>query len=127
MEQMRDLLRSLLGRSLSEFSPLDRISVAWPVAAGPAIAERSSVIALNGTVAIVEVADVAWLKQLRSMTPRLRTELGRVSTVPITDILFETHRTFAADPGQVPPSPPQERPSSGTRPLKPRMVQKDRR
>jgi len=44
MEQMRDLLRSLLGRSLSEFSPLDRISVAWPVAAGPAIAERSSVI-----------------------------------------------------------------------------------
>jgi len=29
-------------------------------------------------------------KQLRSMTPRLRTELGRVSTVPITDILFET-------------------------------------
>lgn len=88
MQQLRDLLRYNLARSLSALSPLDRLSTAWPVAAGHSIAERSSIVRLDGTVAIAEVRDPGWLRQLREMTPQLRGELARISGVPLTDILF---------------------------------------
>lgn len=88
MQQLRDLLRNNLSRSLAALSPLDRLAAAWPVAAGHAIAERSSIQRLEGTVATAEVTDPAWLRQLREMTPQLRGDLSRVSGVTLTDILF---------------------------------------
>ena len=94
MHQMRDLLRSALRSSLGGLSPLDRLAAAWPVAAGHAIAERSAVTRLEGTVAMVEVGGAAWLAQLRRLTPQLRGDLAKVSGVALTDILF------------VPPGPP---------------------
>ena len=88
MQQLRDLLRASLGNSLAALTPLDRLSTAWPVAAGHAIAERSSVLRLDGSIAYVEVGDAAWLPQLRELTPRLRADLARISGVRLTDILF---------------------------------------
>ena len=88
MQQLRDLLRNSVGRSLSALTPLDRLSTTWPVAAGHSIAERSAIVRLEGTVAIAEVPDPAWLSQLRQMTPQLRGELARISGIPLTDILF---------------------------------------
>ena len=86
---MRDLLRSSLGKSLSALGALDRLAMAWPVAAGHAIAERSSVTHLSGGVATVLVrGDSAWLDQLRRMTPQLRGDLCKVSGIAVTDILF---------------------------------------
>ena len=86
---MRDLLRSALRTSLGGLEPLDRLAAAWPVAAGHAIAERSAVTRLEGSIAMVEVAGGAmWLGQLRSMTPQLRGDLAKISGVPLTDILF---------------------------------------
>jgi len=89
MQTMRDLLRSALGVSLSALPPVERLAAAWPVAAGASIAGHSVVARLEGTVVTVEVADRAWLQQLRSMTPQLRGELSRIARVPLTDILFE--------------------------------------
>ncbi len=89
MQALRDLLRSSLRKSLSGLEPLDRLASAWPVAAGHAIAERSTVTRLEGTIAMVEVAGGAvWLRQLREMTPQLRGDLAKISGVPLTDILF---------------------------------------
>ncbi len=89
MQQMRDLLRSSLVKSLGSLGALDRLAVAWPVVAGHAIAERSSVTELNGRVAKVVVSgDAAWLDQMRRMTPQLRGDLSKVSGVALTDILF---------------------------------------
>jgi predicted nucleic acid-binding Zn ribbon protein len=88
MQAMRELLRTTLARSLDGLLPLDRLSAAWPVATGHAVAERSSVTELSGTVATVTVVDANWLRQLRSTEEQLRAELARVSRVPLTDILF---------------------------------------
>lgn len=85
---MRDLLQRSLGKSLSALTPLDRLATAWPVAAGHAIASRTAVVALDGTIAHIQVPDTPWLLQLRSMTGQLTGELRRVSNVPLTDILF---------------------------------------
>lgn len=96
MQAMRDLLRSALAASLDALTPADRVSAAWPVAAGHAIASRSTVTAVQGTVAHVSVHDPAWLGQLRSMTPKLLADLAHVSRVPLTDILFTTPDAPAA-------------------------------
>lgn len=79
---------------MQSLGALDRVAMAWPVAAGHAIAERSSVAQLTGGVVTVLVqGDPAWLDQLRRMTPQLRGDLCKISGVPVTDILF-----LAADP-----------------------------
>ena len=88
MQLMRDLLRSSLAKSLSGLSPLDRLASAWPVAAGHGIAERSSVTDFEEGIATVTVADTVWQAQLRSTADQLKRELGRISGVPLTDILF---------------------------------------
>ncbi len=88
MQSLRDILRSSLRTSLGALTPLDRLAAAWPVAAGHAIAERSSVVRLEGTQAVIEVRDPVWLAELRANTPRLVTDLARVSGVTLTDILF---------------------------------------
>ncbi|MGI4758974.1 MAG: DciA family protein [Janthinobacterium lividum] len=85
---MSDLLRTTLGRSLSTLSPLDRLGAAWPVVAGHAIGERSHVAAFdNGTVTVV-AEGAGWIRQLNFMADQLRSDLARVSRVPLTDILF---------------------------------------
>ncbi len=86
---MRDLLRSCLGKSLVSLGALDRLAMAWPVAAGHAIAERTSVTQLtDGVVTVLVHGNADWLDQLRRMTPQLRGDLGKVSGVAVTDILF---------------------------------------
>lgn len=88
MQSLRDILRSSLRSSLNALTPLDRLATAWPVAAGHAIAERSTVVRLQGTQAAVQVRDAAWLPELRANTPRLVADLARVSGISLTDILF---------------------------------------
>ncbi len=103
MQAMRDLLRTTLGKSLNALEPVDRLAAAWPVAAGHAIAGRSSVTELdpNGC-AVVTVADKGWLTQLESM-PQLKGDLARISGVPLTDILFLLPAGAAAPPRVAPP------------------------
>ncbi|WP_419805695.1 DciA family protein [Terriglobus sp.] len=105
MQSLRDILRSSLRTSLAALTPFDRVTAAWPVAAGHAIAERSSIVRLDGTQAAAEVRDPAWLPELRANTPRLVADLARVSGVAVTDILF-----FAAEPGTRPRYPRTSRP-----------------
>lgn len=88
MQAMRDVLRTSLAKSLAGLSPLDRLSAAWPVVAGHAIAERSSVVALEGGVVTVAAEGKAWHRQLNIMAGQLQADLQRVSRVPLTDILF---------------------------------------
>jgi len=97
-ERMRDVLRTSLGRSLESMPPEDRVAAAWPVACGQRIAERTRILGLAGAVLTVEVTDTAWLKQMRSMSERLKQELRSIAGVDVTDILFKLP---SADPKEV--------------------------
>lgn len=88
MQAMRDLLRGSLAKSLDALSPVDRLAAAWPVAAGHALAARTSVSAYQDRVVTVTVPDKAWSDQLWGVRERLRSELANVSRLPVTDILF---------------------------------------
>ena len=85
---MRQLLRSSLGRSLGKLSALDRLSAAWPVAAGSAVAQRAVPFSFEDGVLLFDVADTAWLEQLCAMQPVLQHELARISEVELAGIHF---------------------------------------
>lgn len=89
MQMMRDVLRNSLGRSLSALSPVDRLAAAWPVAAGHAIAERTSIVGLEEGDVTIAVPDAAWRQQLESMRLPLQGDLSRISRVPVSRILFQ--------------------------------------
>ena len=92
MEGMRDLLKGALGRSLAGLSEEDRLAAAWPVACGKTMAEHGTVVAYAEGVVRIEVADVAWLRQLVSMRGQLASEMARIARVRVTEIHFERKR-----------------------------------
>jgi len=88
MESMRDVLRGTLGRSLQEMPALDRLTAAWPVACGIALARHGIILGYEGGILRVEVADPAWLEQLRAMQAVLESDLRRIAEVKLGGIHF---------------------------------------
>ncbi len=86
---MRDLMRGTLRGSLRAMSPEDRLAAAWPVACGCAMAEHGVIAGFADGVLSIQVADPAWLAQMRSMRPVLEHDLARIAGVPISAIHFE--------------------------------------
>jgi hypothetical protein len=64
-------------RAPKEEAPL----LAWPVACGPKVAERTRALEFKGAVLRVEVPDAAWRAQLAGLIPQYLTVLNRVANV----------------------------------------------
>lgn len=88
MDDMRELLRRNLGRSLEAHPALDRLRAAWPVACGRNMAAQGTLISLEAGMLAIEVESEAWLEELRSRGQVLQHELARISRVPLTGIHF---------------------------------------
>ena len=88
MQAMRDILRGSLGKSLDALTPLDRLSAAWPVAAGHAVSARTFVSSFQDGMVRVTVPDTTWQRQLEISHAQLRSDLANISRVAVTDILF---------------------------------------
>jgi predicted nucleic acid-binding Zn ribbon protein len=88
MQAMRDILRGSLAKSLNALTPLDRLSAAWPVAAGHAVAGRTFVSAFEDGMVRVTVPDKTWQRQLEMVHLQLLSDLKNISRIAVTDILF---------------------------------------
>lgn len=87
---MRDVLRSSLGRSLRTLPEEDRLAAAWPVACGPALAQRAEVLGLDAEhVLHIRVLQPAWREQFAQMGSMLTSELRRIAGVRLEAIHFE--------------------------------------
>ena len=94
MQNMRDLLRGSLSRSLRELSELDRLAAAWPVACGSALAGRAEVAELDaGRVLHLTVASPEWMQPFLQMRTALQNDLARIASVRLTGIHFEVKRS----------------------------------
>ena len=103
MDSMRNILRQSLGRSLASMPELDRLTAAWPVACGKAMATRGHITGFAGGIITIRVDDNAWLDQMRSMRGALQQDLARIAQVPATGIHFESRA--AAPTRATPPKP----------------------
>ena len=86
LENMRDLLKGSLGRTLEGLSVEDRLSLAWPVACGRALAEHGTVAGFAEGLLQVRVNDPAWRQQFFAMQGQIAAELSRVAGVRVTAI-----------------------------------------
>lgn len=92
MENMRDLLRNSIARSLQTLPPEDKLAAAWPVACGKAMAERGAVVGYVDGEVWLEVQEGAWLKQMMSMQGQLAGQMSRIAGVKVSRIHFKVKR-----------------------------------
>jgi hypothetical protein len=89
MQNMRDLLRGTLGRSLRPLPALDRLAAAWPVACGSALAGHGEIAGYENGVVRVIVLGPEWMQPLSQLKLVLASDLARIAGVPVTAIHFE--------------------------------------
>ncbi|HEY0161720.1 MAG TPA: DciA family protein [Edaphobacter sp.] len=70
----------------------DRLTMAWMVACGPAMAGKASVVGYDEGVVRVEVGEGAWVAELRNLSGHLEAELARISGVKVTKLHFIVKR-----------------------------------
>ncbi len=93
MENMREMLRRSLGRTLGTMPALDRLTAAWQVACGSAMARRGVITGFEGGVLRVEVHDPGWFDQIRGMQAVLEHEVARIAEVKLVGIHFELKKS----------------------------------
>jgi len=88
MERAGTRLETVIAKALhlapAEESPL----LAWPVACGSVVAERTRAVAFFDGILRVEVADKGWRQELMSLAPRYVAALNRYSAVQVRRIEF---------------------------------------
>jgi Dna[CI] antecedent DciA-like protein len=87
---MEKIVRDSLRKSPASESPL----LAWPLACGSAVAERTRAIEFSRGVLRVEVPDAAWRGELQHLAPRYVYALNRYAK-GVTRVEFVVKRKVA--------------------------------
>jgi Dna[CI] antecedent, DciA len=78
------IVANALHRAPAEESPL----LAWPVACGSAVAERTRALSFSDGVLRVEVADAGWQRELAALAPRYVAVINKYSATSVKRIEF---------------------------------------
>lgn len=78
------LAASLLRGAPAEEAPL----IAWPLACGPQVAEKTRALRYSAKVLTVEVPDAGWREQLRDMAPSYLGMMNRLLAGSVQRIQF---------------------------------------
>jgi hypothetical protein len=81
---LETIVANALHRAPAEESPL----LAWPVACGSAVAERTRAVSFVDGVLQVEVADAGWRRELAALAPRYVAMINRYSAAAVQRIEF---------------------------------------
>ncbi len=81
---LKKIFADTLRREAGDDAPL----LAWPLACGSKVAEKTSAIAYADGVLTVEVADVTWKQQLQGLNRQYLAALKQISAQPVTAIKF---------------------------------------
>jgi hypothetical protein len=88
LEQAGRGLEKLVAQSLRQAPPGEAPLLAWPVACGSAVAERTHALSFADGVLRVEVADAGWKSELQALAPRYLSAINRYTTAPVYRIEF---------------------------------------
>jgi Dna[CI] antecedent, DciA len=83
-----DGLERVLTRSLRHVANDAAPVLAWPLACGSAVAERTRALEFSKGVLHVEVADPGWKKELQALAPRYLATINRYVTEAVNRIEF---------------------------------------
>ncbi|MGB7554031.1 MAG: DUF721 domain-containing protein [Candidatus Korobacteraceae bacterium] len=88
MQSASSTLKKIFADTLRRGSGDDAPLLAWPLACGSKIAEKTSAICYAEGVLTVEVADATWRQQLQSFERQYLAALNQVSGRGVTAIKF---------------------------------------
>jgi len=88
VERASNRLENIIAKALHLAPPQESPLLAWPVACGSAVAERTRAVAFSDGILHVEVADRGWRQELASLAPRYVAAINRYSAVQVKRIEF---------------------------------------
>lgn len=88
MEPAGSDIEKIVARSLRQVPPSQAPLLAWPVACGSAVAERTRAVAFQDGVLRVEVADAGWRSELQALAPRYLAAINRYTSQIVRRIEF---------------------------------------
>jgi hypothetical protein len=88
MEHVASGLEKIVANGLHRAPAGEGPVLAWPVACGPAVCERTRALDFANGVLRVEVADAGWRKELQSLAPRYVAAINRYVSESVKRIEF---------------------------------------
>lgn len=81
-------LESVIAKVLHSTSPEESALLAWPVACGSAVADRTRALSFASGILCVEVADKGWQQELTELAPRYLAAINRYAAARVERIEF---------------------------------------
>ena len=81
-------LETIIAKALQRAPANESALLAWPVACGSAVADRTRALSFSDGILRVEVADGAWQRELASLAPRYVALINKYSATPVKRIEF---------------------------------------
>ena len=88
MEQIAPALEKVVLNSLRQAPASDAPLLAWPLACGSAVAERTRALEFSKGVLRVEVPDAGWRAELQHLAPRYVAIINRYKVCAVERIHF---------------------------------------
>jgi Dna[CI] antecedent, DciA len=81
-------LETIVAKALHHVPASESALLAWPVACGSAVAERTRALSFSDGILRVEVADAGWRRELASLAPRYVAVINKYSAASVRRIEF---------------------------------------
>lgn len=88
LERAATRLEIIVAKALHRVPAPESPLLAWPVACGSVVAERTRAVTFSAGVLRVEVADPGWRQELSSLAPRYLAAINKYSAAPVRRIEF---------------------------------------
>ena len=81
-------LETVIAKALRRAPASESACLAWPVACGSAVADRTRAVSFSDSVLRVEVADAGWRRELLNLAPRYLAVINKYSATSVKRIEF---------------------------------------
>lgn len=88
MQQAGSGLQKIVAQALRQTGAEESAMLAWPLACGSLVAEKTRAVALEDHILRVEVPDRGWREQLKSLAPRYLATINQYSSGRVLGIAF---------------------------------------
>jgi hypothetical protein len=88
MQQAGSGLQKIVAQALRQTGAEESALLAWPLACGSLVAEKTRALALEDHILRIEVPDRGWRDQLKSLAPRYLATINQYSSGRVLGIAF---------------------------------------
>ncbi len=88
MNRASEGLENVISKALHRVPAEQSALLAWPLACGSAVADRTRALSFSEGILQVEVSDAGWRRELMNLAPRYLALLNRYSAISVKRIEF---------------------------------------